>query len=61
MRYDDAFTAASAHPLVWERDLKEWISKWRDESAVEVVGLKPGAKVPQLRKAHLLRVLKVVS
>jgi hypothetical protein len=61
LRYDDAFAAASAYPLVWEKDLKEWISNWRDQSVVEVVGLKPGRRVPQLREGHMLRVLKVTN
>lgn len=61
LRYDDAFAVVAAHPLVQEKDLKEWISNWRQEGAVEVLGLEPGAKVPELRKAHVLRVLNIIT
>lgn len=29
LSYDDAWRLAMKHPLVWERDLKDWIAAWR--------------------------------
>jgi hypothetical protein len=60
LRYDDVFAAASGFPLVWEKDLKGWLREWGSSGVLEVVGLKPGKKVPQLRQAHQIRVLKAV-
>ena len=37
--YDDAWRLAMKHPLVWERDLKDWIAAWRKEGRLNVGGL----------------------
>ena len=39
--YDDAWRLAMKHPLVWERDLKVWIARWRKEHRLEAEGLSP--------------------
>jgi three-Cys-motif partner protein len=57
LRYDEAFAITMQHPLVWEKDLKGWVAKWQAEGAMEVVGLKPRARVPQLKEGHSLRCL----
>ena len=37
--YDEAWRLAMKHPLVWERDLKEWIAVWRKEGRMDAFGL----------------------
>jgi len=37
--YDDAWCLAMKHPLVWDRDLKDWIAAWRKEGRLEARGL----------------------
>jgi hypothetical protein len=37
--YDDAWRLAMKHPLVWERDLKDWIAAWRKEGRLDSGGL----------------------
>ena len=39
--YDDAWRLAMKHPLVWERDLKDWIAEWRKAGQVDACGLSP--------------------
>jgi three-Cys-motif partner protein len=39
--YDDAWRLAMKHPLVWERDLKDWIAAWRKEGRLDVCGHSP--------------------
>jgi three-Cys-motif partner protein len=39
--YDDAWRLAMKHPLVWERDLKDWIAVWRKEGRLDSGGLSP--------------------
>jgi three-Cys-motif partner protein len=39
--YDDAWRLAMKHPLVWERDLKDWIAAWRKEEHLDASGLSP--------------------
>jgi len=39
--YDDAWRLAMRHPLVWERDLKDWIAAWRKAGCLDASGLSP--------------------
>jgi three-Cys-motif partner protein len=41
LSYDDAWRLAMKHPLVWERDLKDWIADWRKNGQLDVGGLSP--------------------
>ncbi|MGD1085627.1 MAG: three-Cys-motif partner protein TcmP [Verrucomicrobiota bacterium] len=41
LRYDEAWRLAMKHPLVWERDLKDWIAGWRKEGRLNIGGLSP--------------------
>lgn len=52
--YDVAWRAAVSFPLVWESDLKEWISGWREEGAVVVNGLGARERTPKLNAGHRL-------
>jgi three-Cys-motif partner protein len=37
--YDDAWQMAMKHPLVWERDLRDWIAAWRKEGRLDASDL----------------------
>jgi hypothetical protein len=39
--YDDVWRLAMKHPLVWERDLKDWIAAWRKEDRLDVTDRTP--------------------
>lgn len=54
--FDLAWATAVQHPLVWDSDVKEWVREWREANSgtLEIEGLKPGCKVPQVRKNHVL-------
>lgn len=54
LSYDVAWRAAVSFPLVWESDLKEWISEWREEGAVVVNGLGPRERALKLNAGHRL-------
>lgn len=51
--YDDAWRLAMKHPLVWERDLKEWIAAWRKEGRLDACGHSPKEKPKRGTKALL--------
>jgi three-Cys-motif partner protein len=52
--YEDVWDLALSAPLVWECDLKDWISGWRNDGAFRINGMKPRERVPKVRKNHLL-------
>ena len=54
MLYDDAWALALAKPLVWDRDLKEWIKDWEKKGLLAVRGKKPGQRVPHLDEDNRL-------
>ena len=45
--YDDIWTVALSHPLVWEQDLREWLKKWQADRLVICEGMKSGQRVPK--------------
>jgi three-Cys-motif partner protein len=45
--YDDIWALALSNPLVWERDLKQWIADWGKAGSLRMEGLKVGQRVPQ--------------
>jgi three-Cys-motif partner protein len=51
--YDDAWRLAMKHPLVWERDLKDWIAAWRNERRLDACGLSPREEPKRRRKTLL--------
>ncbi|HEY2092692.1 MAG TPA: three-Cys-motif partner protein TcmP [Thermoanaerobaculia bacterium] len=59
--YDDAWRAALTYPLVWEGDLKDWITAWRTEGRITVTGLGPRERVPKLRQNHQLHFVAAVK
>ena len=53
LEYDEAWHMAMRHPLVWEKDLKEWIESWSSEGLLEIGGLFQRQK-PQRKKGITL-------
>ncbi len=51
--YDDAWAKALSFPLVWDSDLKCWISGWREDS-LSIEGMSKGQRVPRLRGNNVL-------
>ena len=45
--YDELWIAALSFPLVWEADLKTWISAWASSGQLTVQGMKPRQRVPR--------------
>lgn len=52
--YDKAWEVALAWPLVWESDLKEWITRWKHDETLRLDGLGPRQRVPRLEHSHFL-------
>lgn len=50
--FDALWVTALSAPLVWESDLKDWISDWRKAGVVEVEGLGPRERVPKREASH---------
>ena len=42
--YDQIWKTALVLPLVWESDVKEWISEWQASGHLKIEGLKPRAR-----------------
>jgi three-Cys-motif partner protein len=51
--YEDVLDLALSYPLVWESDLKSWISNWKGEG-LQIEGLKPRQRVPKLGANNIL-------
>ena len=52
--YDELWTAALCFPLVWEADLKEWISAWASSGQLTIEGMKPRQRVPRRNEHNVL-------
>ncbi|REJ92780.1 MAG: hypothetical protein DWQ35_11445 [Planctomycetota bacterium] len=50
--YDDAWNAWLRYPMVWEKDLKDWV---RESSKIALDGLGKRERVPKLGRNHFLR------
>lgn len=48
VEYDAAWSNALRLPLVWESDLKDWIDDWCKSGVIQLLGMKPKQRVPQL-------------
>ena len=51
--YDDAWAKALSFPLVWDGDLKQWISEWQEDH-LTIEGMSKGQRVPRLRANNML-------
>lgn len=45
--YDKAWSAAMTFPLIWESDLKDWLSDWKRTGCLEFTRMKEAQRVPQ--------------
>jgi three-Cys-motif partner protein len=52
--YDHVWADAMRWPLVWERDVKDWIAEWEEQGTLEIQGMKPKQRVPRLNESNLL-------
>lgn len=52
--YEAALMIALLHPLVWESDLKEWLTAWRAENKMRIDGLKGKERGPMSGRSHRL-------
>jgi len=52
--YDELWTAALSFPLVWEADLKAWISAWASSGQLTIEGMKPRQRVPRRNEHNVL-------
>lgn len=52
--FDDLWTLSLSEPLVWESDVKEWISEWRATRQLQIEGMKPRQRVPRRQEENYL-------
>lgn len=52
VKYEDIWKTWNQYPLVWDKNLKNWI---KQNPEVEIVGLSQNEKVPKLDQEHYLR------
>ena len=52
--YDDAWVVALSFPLVWESDLKSWITAWEKSGQLRVEGKQPKQRVPKRQEKNFL-------
>lgn len=53
--FDVVVATALRHPLTSLVDLKGWFTAWRDERAIEYLGLTAGERVLAVRRRHRVR------
>ena len=53
--FDVVVATALRHPLTSLVDLKGWLTAWRDERAIEYLGLTAGERVLAVRRRHRVR------
>lgn len=56
--YDRLWANAMGFPVVWESDLKDWLSRWRKAGKIEVANLKPSERVPKRAVNHRVKLLE---
>lgn len=54
VRFQDAWVRAMQFPLVWDRDVKQWIEDRSSEGLLRVEGLQGKERVPKLGAEHYL-------
>jgi hypothetical protein len=52
--YEECWLLALTTPLVWESDLKEWISEWVKVGDLRIDGMKPKQRVPRRQESNFL-------
>ena len=46
--YDAVWSLAMSFPLVWEVDLKAWITEWKQNGSLRIKGMKGTQRVPKI-------------
>lgn len=52
--YEQVWTKALIFPLVWEADVKGWVSEWQSAGQLKIEGMKPRQRVPKLNAQNIL-------
>jgi three-Cys-motif partner protein len=52
--YDRVWERALSVPMVWESDLRRWLSDWSDQGLIHIKGLKPKERVPKRRSGVVI-------
>lgn len=52
--YNEAWASALESPLVWEKDLRDWIEGWQSAGLVKLEGLQGLERVPKQGHSHFL-------
>lgn len=50
--YDVLWQNGLAFPLVWEKDLREWLHEWQEKGLIRYAGLKPREKTLKWGRGH---------
>jgi three-Cys-motif partner protein len=54
VQYEDVWDLALAFPLVWDCDVKDWITTWKAEGRLRIEGMGSRERVPKIGANHLL-------
>jgi len=46
--YDDVWSTAFREPLIWKKDLKDWLSEWKADGHLNYDNMLPKQRVPKL-------------
>lgn len=41
-------------PMIYQNDIKKWISEWREAGLIEIEGLGPRERTPKIKKHHFI-------
>ncbi len=52
--YDEIWLTALSFPMVWERDLRQWLDGWFKQGMIELRGLRQQEKTVKRGKGHLV-------
>jgi len=40
--------------MIYQNDIKKWISEWREAGLIEIEGLGPRERTPKIKKHHFI-------
>jgi len=59
--YHHVWDIVVAFPMVWERDLREWLKEWQDQEKLEIEGMGTRERVPKRDNSkHVIVALKML-
>ena len=41
-------------PMIYQNDIKKWISEWREAGLIEIEGLGPRERTPKIKRSIIL-------